>query len=95
MITSKSCDPTLLSRENVTYKNPYSTFLSKMTFWWLLPLLCKGFLKPLEIIDLGNLAEKDTSRYHYDQFLFIYKARKVRKYFCWAWDKMDDGQPQD
>lgn len=50
-----------------------------MTFWWLLPLLCKGFLKPLEVSDLASLAEKDTCRYHYDQFLFIYKARKVSK----------------
>ncbi|CRK93049.1 CLUMA_CG006715, isoform A [Clunio marinus] len=34
-ITSKSCDPTLLSKENVNYKNPYSSLLSKATFWWV------------------------------------------------------------
>ena len=77
LITSKSCDPTLVSQENIPYKNPYSTFFSKMTFWWLMPLLCKGFLTPLELSDLGNLSEKDTSRYHYDQFLFVYHANKV------------------
>jgi hypothetical protein len=40
-------------------------------------LLWKGFSKPLELNDLGNLAESDTSRYHYDQFLFIYQSFKV------------------
>lgn len=81
LITSKSCDPTLVSQENIPYKNPYSTFFSKMTFWWLMPLLCKGFLRPLELSDLGNLSEKDTSRYHYDQFLFVYHANKVGSCF--------------
>jgi hypothetical protein len=63
----------------VPFKNPYSTFLSKMTFYWLMPLLCKGFLRPLELSDLGNLSEKDTSRYHYDQFLFIFQGFKVSR----------------
>lgn len=76
---SKSYDPTLLSEENISYKNPYSSFLSKTTFWWMTSLLWKGFNKPLELFDLGNLAEDDTSRYHYDQFLFIYQSFKVKK----------------
>lgn len=42
-------------------------------------LLWKGFFKPLELNDLGNLAENDTSRYHYDQFLFIYQSFKVKE----------------
>lgn len=49
-----------------------STFLSKLTFWWLMPLLWNGFFEPLELNDLGNLPEKETSRFHYDQFLFIF-----------------------
>ncbi|XP_070506650.1 ATP-binding cassette sub-family C member Sur isoform X2 [Chironomus tepperi] len=84
LITSKSCDPTLVSQENIPYKNPYSTFFSKMTFWWMMPLLCKGFLKPLELSDLGNLSEKDTSRYHYDQFLFVYHANKNKHVSLWT-----------
>ena len=78
-LTSKSYDPTLLSKENISYKNPYSSFFSKTTFWWMTSLLWKGFFKPLELNDLGNLAETDTSRYHYDQFLFIYQSFKVRR----------------
>jgi hypothetical protein len=34
---------------------------------------------------LGNLCETDSSRYQYDQFLFIYQSFKVRIYalfFC-------------
>lgn len=77
-ITAKSCDPTLLSEENIIYKNPYSTFYSKMTFWWMSSLLWKGFFKALELNDLGNLSENDSSRFHYDQFLFIYQGTKVR-----------------
>jgi len=77
-ITSKSCDPTLLSKEeNVEYKHPYSPLLSKLTFWWMTPLFWKGAFKPLELSDLGNLAESETSRFHYDQFLFIYQSYKV------------------
>lgn len=76
-ITSKSCDPTLVSKENISYKNPYSSFMSKTTFWWITPLLWKGFFKPLEQSDLGNLSETDSSRHHYDQFLFIYQSFKV------------------
>lgn len=78
-LTSKSYDPTLISEENISYKNPYSSFFSKTTFWWMTSLLWKGFFKPLELDDLGNLAENDTSRYHYDQFLFIYQSFKVKK----------------
>lgn len=48
------------------------TLLSKLTFWWLMPVLWQGFFEPLEMDDLGKLPEKETSRFHYDQFLFIY-----------------------
>lgn len=75
--SSKSYDPNLQSDESFSYKNSNSCFLSKMTFWWMTPLLWKGFFKPLELSDLGNLEESDTSRYHYDQFLFIYQSFKV------------------
>lgn len=42
------------------------------------PLLWQGFWEPLELEDLGRLPEKETARFHYDQFLFIYhKYSKV------------------
>ncbi|ETN61558.1 hypothetical protein AND_006763 [Anopheles darlingi] len=58
------------------YKTPHSPFLSKITFHWIVPLLWRGYREPLELESLGALHEKDTSRYHYDQFLFIYQSYK-------------------
>ncbi|XP_053691966.1 ATP-binding cassette sub-family C member Sur [Sabethes cyaneus] len=57
-------------------KSSSTPFLSRVTFWWITPLLWRGFAKPLELENLGMLPEKDTSRYHYDQFLFIYQRLK-------------------
>uniref|UniRef100_A0A182TIQ8 Uncharacterized protein n=1 Tax=Anopheles melas TaxID=34690 RepID=A0A182TIQ8_9DIPT len=65
------------SEKKLGYKTPHSPFLSKVTFHWIVPLLWRGYREPLELEDLGNLHEKDTSRYHYDQFLFIYQSYKV------------------
>lgn len=59
------------------YKTPSVPFLSRITFWWITPLLWRGFIEPLELENLGKLPEGDTSRYHYDQFLFIYQRCKV------------------
>lgn len=55
--------------ECIGYKHPQLTFLSRVSFWWLTPLLWRGWWKPLELEDLGNLSEEDTCRYHYDKFL--------------------------
>ena len=75
--STKTIKSTLLSQENIGYKHPHSTFLSKITFWWLTPLLWRGYWEPLELQDLGNLHETDTSRAQYDRFLFIYRSFKV------------------
>lgn len=77
--SSKRVRSSTISHENIGYKHPHSTFLSKITFWWMTPLLWKGYWDPLELSDLGNLYEKNTCRYHYDQFLFIYQNGKVSK----------------
>lgn len=62
----------LSSRDNRGFSKGKCTLLSKLTFWWLMPILWQGFFDPLELEDLGTLPEKETSRFHYDQFLFIY-----------------------
>ncbi|XP_053672383.1 ATP-binding cassette sub-family C member Sur [Anopheles nili] len=75
---------TIMSSERqLGYKTPHSTFLSKVTFHWIVPLLWRGYREPLELEDLGNLHEKDTSRYHYDQFLFIYQSYKSTRASLW------------
>uniref|UniRef100_A0A182SB27 Uncharacterized protein n=1 Tax=Anopheles maculatus TaxID=74869 RepID=A0A182SB27_9DIPT len=72
------------SEKKLGYKTPHSPFLSKVTFHWIVPLLWRGYREPLELDDLGNLHEKDTSRYHYDQFLFIYQSYKVSWSTCFG-----------
>uniref|UniRef100_A0A182JDM1 Uncharacterized protein n=1 Tax=Anopheles atroparvus TaxID=41427 RepID=A0A182JDM1_ANOAO len=57
--------------------------LSKITFHWIVPLLWRGYREPLELENLGSLHEKDTSRYHYDQFLFIYQSYKSTRASLW------------
>ncbi|XP_061511303.1 ATP-binding cassette sub-family C member Sur isoform X2 [Anopheles gambiae] len=71
------------SERKLGYKTPHSPFLSKVTFHWIVPLLWRGYREPLELEDLGNLHEKDTSRYHYDQFLFIYQSYKSTRASLW------------
>uniref|UniRef100_A0A182WGN4 Uncharacterized protein n=1 Tax=Anopheles minimus TaxID=112268 RepID=A0A182WGN4_9DIPT len=71
------------SEKKLGFKTPHSPFLSKVTFHWIVPLLWRGYREPLELEDLGNLHEKDTSRYHYDQFLFIYQSYKSTRASLW------------
>lgn len=68
---------TLLPEEHIGYKHSQATFLSKITFFWLTPLIWQGYRDPLELDDLGALHETDTCRAQYDRFHFIYKSFKV------------------
>lgn len=74
---TKYLNSTASNGENVGYKYSNATLLSKITFWWMTPLLWKGYGEPLELEDLGTLPEDDTSRSQYDQFLIIYQSYKV------------------
>lgn len=63
-----------MTNDGIGYKHSNATFPSKLTFFWLMPLLWRGYREPLEIDDLGLLSEKDTCRTHYDRFQFIYRS---------------------
>ncbi|XP_062546541.1 ATP-binding cassette sub-family C member Sur [Armigeres subalbatus] len=65
------------------YKTTSVPFLSRITFWWITPLLWRGFVEPLELENLGKLPEGDTSRFHYDQFLSIYQRFKTSTHALW------------
>lgn len=69
------------SPDNGNYKYKNATFLSKISFCWMTPLLWRGYFEPLELNDLGHLPEDDSSRSHYDQFLIIYQSLKVMLIF--------------
>lgn len=75
-------DSTEHLQQNQNFSKRKSTLLSKLTFWWLTPLLWQGFWEPLELDDFGKLPEKETARFHYDQFLFIYHNRS-KVSFLW------------
>lgn len=68
---------TLIPDEKIGYMHSQATFLSKITFFWLTPLILQGYRNPLELDDLGTLHESDTCRTQYDRFHFIYKSFEV------------------
>lgn len=65
--------------DHIGYRHSHSTFLSRITFFWLTPFLWRGYHDPIELDDLGTLHEADTCRTHYDRFHFIYRSFQV----CW------------
>ncbi|XP_021701403.1 ATP-binding cassette sub-family C member Sur [Aedes aegypti] len=65
------------------HKSSSVPFLSRITFWWITPLLWRGFVEPLELENLGKLPDGDTSRFHYDQFLSIYQRFKTSTHALW------------
>ncbi|XP_055589734.1 ATP-binding cassette sub-family C member Sur isoform X5 [Uranotaenia lowii] len=71
--TTTTQSPTGSKMSALGHKAP---FLSRVTFWWIMPLLWRGYREPLELENLGWLPDSDTSRYHYDQFLSIYQRFK-------------------
>ncbi|KAG1335150.1 ABC transporter C family member 10 [Cocos nucifera] len=63
-----SNDNAIESDENST---PFANagFLSRMTFWWLNPLMKKGYEKPLDENDIPQLGEADQAGSCYSLFL--------------------------
>ncbi len=43
-----------------------ASFLSKMTFSWMLPVLRAGYSSPLEVDDLGRVPEEEKAKVHYE-----------------------------
>ncbi|KAM3963463.1 LOW QUALITY PROTEIN: sulfonylurea receptor [Aphomia sociella] len=65
--------------EHTTYKHNDTYFYSKIAFFWLNPLLYKGYLSPLEQDDLGELPENEKSQIYYEKFKRIYSDLKNTK----------------
>ncbi|CAG9096741.1 unnamed protein product [Plutella xylostella] len=78
----KNCKPSAAptqSVHNVAYEHCDAHFYSKITFFWLNPLLYRGYETPLESEDLGELPEKERSYKHYHKFNKIYKDQVLSK----------------
>ncbi|EGI61249.1 ATP-binding cassette transporter sub-family C member 9 [Acromyrmex echinatior] len=59
-----------------SYVHSTSPFLSKITFHWITDLLLRGYHTPLELHDLGQLPDEDTTRNQFERFRDIYETEK-------------------
>ncbi|KAJ4459649.1 Multidrug resistance-associated protein [Paratrimastix pyriformis] len=55
-----------------------ANIISRLTFWWMTPLIALGFKRPLEPEDLYPLAEKDTATSLGNEFQKIWESEKGR-----------------
>lgn len=60
-----------------TYVHAVSPFLSRITFHWVTDLLSRGYHAPLELYDLGQLPDKETTRNQFERFHDIYESERV------------------
>ncbi|XP_012055355.1 PREDICTED: ATP-binding cassette sub-family C member Sur [Atta cephalotes] len=61
-----------------SYVHSTSPFLSKITFHWMTDLLLRGYHTPLELHDLGQLPDENTTRNQFERFRDIYETEKLR-----------------
>uniref|UniRef100_A0A8D9AUF0 ATP-binding cassette sub-family C member 8 n=7 Tax=Cacopsylla melanoneura TaxID=428564 RepID=A0A8D9AUF0_9HEMI len=59
-----------------TYVHDSSTWYSRVTFFWLVPLLRLGYNTPLELENLGQLPAREKSSVQYEKFRALYNAKK-------------------
>ncbi|RLU19415.1 hypothetical protein DMN91_007972 [Ooceraea biroi] len=61
-----------------TYVHSASPFLSRITFHWVTDLLSRGYHAPLELHDLGQLPDEETTRNQFERFRDIYETERLR-----------------
>lgn len=61
--------------KNIAYKHSDVHFYSKISYFWLNPLLYKGYGEPLEENDFGEIPENEQSKKDYDNFARIYSKQ--------------------
>ncbi|XP_073995302.1 sulfonylurea receptor isoform X2 [Rhodnius prolixus] len=59
-----------------SYRHHKATWCSRVTFFWLIPLLKMGFKNPLELDDLGKLPAKESSAHQYETFIRVFNKTK-------------------
>ena len=65
----------------VKYRRSQSTFLSMVTFTWFLDILKLGYLKTLDMQDLGTLPSVEQSTSQYERFYRHYRFVDVSAEF--------------
>ncbi|XP_038067816.1 ATP-binding cassette sub-family C member 9-like [Patiria miniata] len=53
---------------DVKYRHHYTNYASSLSLWWLNPLFKKGYERPLEVADLGELPTRFKSEVVVDEF---------------------------
>ncbi|XP_036369028.1 ATP-binding cassette sub-family C member 9-like isoform X4 [Octopus sinensis] len=61
------------------YIQPYVSFLSKITFWWITDLIRKGFRHVIELHNLGKLPMTEKSTYNYKKIWISFENNKQSK----------------
>ncbi|KAK0080738.1 hypothetical protein PV325_013438 [Microctonus aethiopoides] len=60
----------------VSYKHTHSALLSKLTFHWVVDLLMRGYRAPLDLNDLGELPEEESTVIQFEKFRRIYDEQR-------------------
>lgn len=64
---------------NLKYIQPYVSFLSKATFWWITSLMRKGYRHVLELHDLGKLPMTEQATWNYKKVWVAFENQKQSK----------------
>ena len=70
-----------LRRDFYSYKHENADWYSRITFFWLLPLLKMGYRHPLEMEDLGKLPISESAMEQFAYFTETYNRNKVKSVY--------------
>ncbi|XP_011307390.1 ATP-binding cassette sub-family C member Sur [Fopius arisanus] len=76
MERSKRYDIRGSGNTRTSYKHLQSVLLSKLTFHWVVEILLRGYRATLELNDLGDLPEEESTVIQFERFRRIYDDQK-------------------
>ncbi|XP_016766887.2 ATP-binding cassette sub-family C member Sur isoform X2 [Apis mellifera] len=73
------------TRGRTVYKHTKAPFFNKITFQWMIDLLSKGYKRYLDIHDLGQLPEEESTRKQFGKFRKVYEEHRERNKKLCLW----------
>ncbi|XP_022102306.1 ATP-binding cassette sub-family C member 9-like isoform X2 [Acanthaster planci] len=67
-----------LQNSNMRFLNDYVNIVSNATFWWMNFIFIKGYEKPLEQDDLGDIPERHRANFNHRKFKEAFDREKAR-----------------
>ncbi|XP_022102345.1 ATP-binding cassette sub-family C member 8-like [Acanthaster planci] len=67
-----------LQNSNMRFLNDYVNIVSNATFWWMNWIFIKGYKKPLEQDDLGDIPERHRADFNHRKFKAAFDREKAR-----------------